>query len=226
MNQIKKYLAYFVIIAALVAAALLVSKLRELDARALHPDSPGAETAGANRPERGAIFTKPAESGRMSSSELAWMLREKVALDVMERMVSGGNELDAYNARSSEYNELASAVAYSEGDMAAAVRVVEAAKGEIVSEAIDEAMALATPESVSGDSSAGATWRAQKYLSVMGYYPGPVDGKENKTTSDAIKKLEIKAGVPATGRADESLAEKLREAWITQNIPQSVSFGK
>ena len=171
-------------------------------------------------------FVKPHSSGRMNSSQLAWMLREKIVLDIMERMVSGGPELEAYNMRVREYNALAAAIEYKESEMASAFRLVEEMKGDITRDAVMETITLAMPIKAMADSKVGTIWRAQKFLSLFGYYPVVIDGEENDGTLSAVKMYELKSDKPITGRIDESLAEDLAESWITRNTPRDVSLGR
>jgi hypothetical protein len=161
----------------------------------------------------------------MDSARLAWMLREKIILDVMERMVTGGVELNVYNERVRKYNELAAAIEYKESEMAAAKRAVENMKGEIVRDAMTETIALSMPLKAQGDPMSGAVWRVQKYLSMLGYYPGRVDGVSNEGTVSAVKMFELKSDAPVTGRIDEKLADALAGLWVSRNTPASVGLG-
>jgi hypothetical protein len=222
MDSFKKYLAYFAIIAALASGALIANAL--MKAREYGRDEYSAPDAPRASP--GELFAKPRASGPMNAAELAWLMRERITLDVMERMVFGGLELDEYNRRVSEYNDLASSIEYRESDMSSAERVTGGAKLDIVSAAVDETMTLTMPLGIRGDESANVTWRAQKYLRALGYYPGPPDGKQNEGTLSAVKKFELWSDIPQTGRIDENLAGKLREAWIARNIPASVGLGR
>jgi len=54
--------------------------------------------------------------------------------------------------------------------------------------------------------------RAQGFLSVLGYSPGPIDGEMGDRTRDAIMAFEADQGLPRTGRVDAVLIERLERA--------------
>jgi localization factor PodJL len=54
--------------------------------------------------------------------------------------------------------------------------------------------------------------RAQGFLSVLGYSPGPIDGQMGDRTRDAIMAFEADQGLPRTGRVDAVLIERLERA--------------
>ena len=54
--------------------------------------------------------------------------------------------------------------------------------------------------------------RAQGFLSVLGYGPGPLDGQIGDRTRDAIMSFEADQGLPRTGRVDPVLVERLERA--------------
>ncbi len=54
--------------------------------------------------------------------------------------------------------------------------------------------------------------RAQGFLSVLGYAPGPIDGEMGGRTRDAIMAFEADQGLPRTGRVDAVLIERLERA--------------
>jgi hypothetical protein len=219
----KKYLAYAVIMIVLAGAALFVSEIREADEYTRHPESVQSG-AVAVRPRTGEVFAKPGGDGPRSSAELAWILREKIALDVMERMVTGGIELDVYNDRVREYNRLSSNVEYRESDMAAAERAVQDKKGGIVRETVSETIALSMPLKTRNDGQANVVWRVQKYLALLGYYPGRINGEENEGTISAVKMFEIRSDAEESGKIDERLAGVLSEIWITRNTPAAAGL--
>ncbi|MDR3166171.1 MAG: peptidoglycan-binding protein [Synergistaceae bacterium] len=221
MGTLKKYLAYAIILAVLSAVAVFLNELRVTREYAEHPEYAARTTPP---PADGEEFKKPARSGLMNSAELAWMLRERMILDVTERMIPDGREL-GYNARAREYNNLAAAIEYKESAMNSAASLVERSKAEIIRIAEDEAMSLVMPESLKKDARASVVWRVQKYLKLLGYYAGDITGKEDRNTTAAVKTFEIRTDSEPTGKIDESLAKELREIWISRNIPDTVGFG-
>ncbi|MHA6287381.1 peptidoglycan-binding protein [Maricaulis sp. CAU 1757] len=54
--------------------------------------------------------------------------------------------------------------------------------------------------------------RAQGFLSVLGYTPGPIDGMIGTQTRDAIMQFENDQGLSPTGRIDAALLEQLAQA--------------
>ena len=54
--------------------------------------------------------------------------------------------------------------------------------------------------------------RAQGFLSVLGYGPGPIDGQMGDRTREAIMAFEADQGLPRTGRVDAVLIERLERA--------------
>ncbi|MDR1509590.1 MAG: peptidoglycan-binding protein [Synergistaceae bacterium] len=227
MDRAKKYLFYAVILLILAGAALFIHEASTLRWYALYPE---ASVGGAPHDTRapysapGTAFSRPSGKNPMNAADLAWILRERIALGVMERMAAGGAELAAYNERVREYNRVAGAIEYRESDMLAAERLVEGLKGDIVRETDAEIMSVAIPLSVLNDDRASLVWQVQKYLNLLGYYPGEANGKESKGTTSAVKMFELKSGVQVTGRIDERLSAALREFWISRNIPVTVGF--
>jgi hypothetical protein len=224
MGALKKYLAYAIILAVLSAAAIFLNELRMAREYAEHPEYT-LNTTPAAAPADEEEYAKPAQSGLMDSPELAWMLRERIILDVWEPIVSDGTVLDRYNVRVKEYNALATAIEYKESAMNSAVSLVEGAKVEIARSAEEEAMSLVLPEKIKKDARAEIVWRVQKYLKLLGYYAGDVTGKEDGNTEAAVKIFEIRTDSEATGKIDETLANELREIWISRNIPNTVGVG-
>ncbi|MEC9251228.1 MAG: peptidoglycan-binding protein [Pseudomonadota bacterium] len=54
--------------------------------------------------------------------------------------------------------------------------------------------------------------RAQGFLSVLGYGPGPIDGAIGQRTREAIMAFEADQGLPRTGHVDDVLLERLSRA--------------
>lgn len=54
--------------------------------------------------------------------------------------------------------------------------------------------------------------RAQGFLSVLGYRPGPIDGAIGERTREAIMAFEADQGLPRTGHVDDVLLERLSRA--------------
>lgn len=59
----------------------------------------------------------------------------------------------------------------------------------------------------------------QEVLEALGYAPGPVDGLFGQRTSRAIAAFQADAGLPADGRPDEALLERMTEALARETAP-------
>jgi len=225
MNLLKKTAIYAVIIAALVAASMFAGELRSINYDAERQT--GARPAPRGSARSGEFIRPPEErNGPMSEPELAWLMRERITLDVMEGVVTGGGALDAYNDRARGYNRLAAAIQYKESDMASAERAVNSMKRVLVSGALDEAMLMCMPDTALRDGRVAIIWRAQKYLKMFGYYPGEADGRENESTASALKLFLMRQGLPDAGIIDEALVSSLRELWIDRHIPENAGFSR
>ena len=151
MGALKKYLVYAVILAVLSAGALFLNELRTAREYAEHPEYAVKATPPPSDRE---VFKKPAQSGLMDLPDLAWMLRERIILDVWASIIADGPERERYNARVREYNNLAVAIEFRESAMNSASGLVERSKGEIVRSAEDEAMSLVMPDNIEKDARA------------------------------------------------------------------------
>ncbi|MDR3279223.1 MAG: peptidoglycan-binding protein [Synergistaceae bacterium] len=224
MNFVKKFLLYTVIIAVLAAVSLFVNELMSLNYKDENPRA--AQNQGVSPVVGTGDFVRPGDErdGPMSAPELAWLMRERIALDAMVDIVTDGRALETYNDRVRDYNRLAVAIQYRESDMRSAERLVESMKGDIASAAADEAMALSMPGDVKQDVRAATVWHVQKYLKLLRYYPGETNGRENEGTIAAVRMYQVRSDIPETGLVDEELAQTLRELWIARKIPKNVGF--
>ncbi|MDR1917236.1 MAG: peptidoglycan-binding protein [Synergistaceae bacterium] len=230
MNGMKKFLIYTVVISFLILASYIVNEVREVRYMIQNPD---VYVKNARAPldvaSASGDFVRPdaARRGVWSAPELAWLLRERIKLDVMEKLVDRGESLGSYNDMVEEYNILARIIEYRERDMKRAEDLVEERKTDIVSDALDESMNMMMPERVklaSSNERSRTIWSAQKYLHLMGLYQGALSGEENDETKYAIKTFQIGASLPVDGLADEELVSHLRTLWITRNTPSKVGF--
>ncbi|MDR1965156.1 MAG: peptidoglycan-binding protein [Synergistaceae bacterium] len=227
MGASKKYLILAAIAIILAVAAFWLHEIRTMREYIEHPEL--ILRTGEAQPQRAPPcggFARPAaeRSGPMGAPELAWMLRERIALDVMEAIAEGGAELEVYNGRVRDYNELAASIEYREGELRTAVRLVEEAKGEIVRDAESEMLAIAMPPETKKDERASTVWRVQKYLKMLGYYPNAPDGREGEGTVSAVKTFQVRSNSPPTGVIDEELAQALRALWMSRVTPAQVGF--
>jgi hypothetical protein len=56
----------------------------------------------------------------------------------------------------------------------------------------------------------GDVMQAQRLLTALGYYKGPIDGKEGGATQAAVKQFETAQGLPITGVITPSLISRMR----------------
>ena len=220
----RKFLAYFVTLALLVAAALVANEVRQTREVIRNPQ---VSTLSAPRAAPTGDAENPSEppAGKEKSwsvDDLAWALKERIVLDILEDFAASQPEIDAYNERVTAYNKRASLISYKESDMAAAVRLVESQKEEIVRAALREASAA--PKLPHGDAAFERVWRAQSYLRAMGYYLGTVDGEMNGDTEYAIMNYQVHIETGSTGTIDEALLLQLEESLTIRYTPEEVGF--
>jgi hypothetical protein len=238
----KKFLLYGIVIFTLVLTSFVAREVAEVWDRLDNPDryiretpAPRASSPAPDTPNTQKNFARPlpGERGAWSVPELAWILRERIELNVMEALVGDGDSsktpkpLEIYNGRVEEYNALASVIEYRERDMRAAEDLVEGEKAGIVRDAFDEALDMTMPERVREARDGGEArdiWTVQKFLKIMGLYQGALSGSMDSATEYAVKMFQIGAGAPVTGRADAALAKSLRDLWIARNTPDRVGF--
>ena len=58
--------------------------------------------------------------------------------------------------------------------------------------------------------SPGDVMQAQRLLTALGYYKGPIDGKEGGQTQTAVRQFETAQGLPITGTITPSLVNRMR----------------
>lgn len=166
----------------------------------------------------------PGKKGNLTSSELAWALREQVALDVMADLVDGQNGIAMYNDRTTRYNELVGNVEYMESDMWAAVSRIESDREAIVSEAVDEALDASFPEALRADKTAGRIWKAQLFLRLRGLYLSKPTGNMDDDTTYAVKAYQMQRKEPQTGRVDRKLLSQLKTDYLYGKRGMKIGF--
>lgn len=221
---LRKFLAYLVILVLLVAVAFVVNEVRQTrevirnpQVSTLSAPRPAPNGEAERAPEAPAGKEKP-----WSVDDLAWALRERIVLDILEDFASAQPEIDAYNERVAAYNKRASLISYKEADMVEAVRLVESHKEGVVREALLEASAA--PKLPHGDATFERVWRVQSYLKAMGYYLGTVDGEMNGDTEYAIMNYQVHIETEPSGAIDEALLHQLEESLTIRYTPESVGF--
>lgn len=218
----RKILVYVVVVLIIATLAYVISEVTMTREVVRDPEVRTLPAQGT--PVNGTAFTEPV-SGKdkpWTVDELAWALKERVVLDILEAFASTEVEIDAYNERVAEYDELASVIHYRDADMAEAVRLVYSQKETIVREALHEASAA--PKLPHGDEEFERVWRAQSYLRAMGYYLGTIDGKANDDTDYAVMSYQINVEEEPTGTVDEKLLSQLEESLVIGYTPETVSF--
>ena len=216
----KKMFVYAVLLAALAGTAFVVHEVRMANEVVRHPELfTGGGASPTLREEAAFAKPPPGKRERMTASELAWMLKESIELDVLGPFATRGGALDAYNARTRAYNERAETITFVDVDMAAAKRRVEVSLDEIVHGAIDGALAASMPDT--GDRTVRT---AQTYLRAMGLYPSEPDGRESGETAHAVRTFQMATGLPVTGEIDEKLLGHLRDALAKKLRPEKIGF--
>ena len=220
----RKFLAYFVILVLLVAVAFVVNEVRQTREVIRNPQVSTLSAPRAAPAGDGAVSLEPpaGKEKPWSVDELAWALKERIVLDILEDFAVAQPEIDAYNERTVAYNKRASLISYKESDMAEAIRLVESHKEEIVRAALQEASTA--PKLPHGDAAFERLWRVQSYLKAMGYYLGTVDGEKNGDTEYAIMGYQVHVEVEPTGAVDEALLQQLEESLTIRYTPERVGF--
>jgi hypothetical protein len=232
LKKLKKSAIYAFIIALLAAAAFVVNEVRMTRDVMENPKLfVGGVNAGTASPpaENAEKFLIPRDvptgsSSRLSASELAWLLRERIILDVLQDFADRGGPLDSYNDRVRAYNELAGVVEYKEGDMRTAELRVEEIKERVVEDAMDEALERSMPPDIRSGGGSAVIWTAQKLLSAEGFYLGEPDGREGGPTAHAARMFQTASGADPGGAIDSALVSRLRAAYIRRRTPASVGF--
>lgn len=215
-RRLYKLLAYSSIIVFLVAAGLIAGNV--MQTRDAAP-SRGASVSGNAK-----LLSLP-DAGKnavWSVSDLAWVLEERIVLDVMEAFASAQEDVEEYNERVLRYNDRASAIVYRDSEMEEAVRLVEAKKAEIVRSAVLEASSA--PKIPHGDEEFETIWRAQSCLAAIGFYLGRVDGRMDGDTEYAIMSYQVDIGLEPTGTLDGDLLSRLEEGLLARYTPEEVGF--
>ncbi|MDR1884977.1 MAG: peptidoglycan-binding protein [Synergistaceae bacterium] len=222
----KKLIAYAAAIIILLCASVVTFAVMTTRDVIRNPGDFVSRPVASTASRLGEDFSMPpaGAEGRMNASELAWMLRERIVMDVMEPFAMRGPALESYNERVRAYNDRARAIAYVDSDMNAAKRMVEERKGEIVRETINAALKLSMPPDVSGDESSQRLWTVQMLLRALAIYPDEPSGRESDGTAYAIKSYETAIGLPPTGTVDDALVSRLIETCAAKLAPADVGF--
>lgn len=221
----KKVFAYLAVLLLLVAASVVVNDWRVERELEENPDLLAGGEGGTPRDDRDYAMPPPGPLGRpMFVSELAWMLRERMALDVLEDFADEGAALEAYNERVAAYNQRAVEIEYRAGELLTAEKRVDAEKGRIVADALDEGLRLAMPDEWRGNAAAARIWTVQKFLKLLGFYAGRVTGRTSATTEMAIRLYLERTGDAWSGSVDDALAGRLRNDYLAARTPERVGF--
>lgn len=222
----KKFAAYVAVLIVLAAVSFVVGEVRTTWDVVRNPDvrTGGSEPIPRSATSSDFVVPQAGAERNMSASELAWLLRERIVLDVWEDFTERDQGRELYNERVRAYNEHAAVISYHDSDMRVAEARVERMKRDIVEDAVAEATQALMPQEIQNDTRAREVWRAQKYLYMAGSYHKRPSGREDEETAYAVKLYQTRAGVDATGRIDEALLSHLEEAYLAKRTPASVGF--
>jgi hypothetical protein len=230
-NNGKKLAAYLAVLMFLAAASLVA---REVSLARQIVRNPELFVSGAEKsppPSRAAResapFTKPASESLepMNASELAWVMRERLTLGVIGEFIGPGSDSSSYNDRIDEFNKAASVVRATESNIGAAKKRVMESRGKILSDAIDEAVAIAAPKKLEGDERAKTVWEAQSYLRRLAIFLGQPDGAEGGDTVYAVKLYQMRKNMPQTGVIDDALLLALRSDYLGKKMREDDNIG-
>jgi hypothetical protein len=228
-DNVKKLIAYAAILAVIAGAVLVVMEVSLTRQAVRNPGlfatEPPDGRPSPRQPRDEPLFVKPPARGEdpLSPSEVAWVLRERVALDVIGDFMTRGADASAYNERIREYNGMASSIRASDNALSTAKRRVIELKGEIVEESLREAMEIAAPRQIKGDTRAETVWEAQTYLRKLGVFSGRPDGVSGGDTDYAVRTFQIRAGMEITGEIDDKLLSRLRADYAEKKVREDIS---
>lgn len=208
----KKLLAYTVIIAVLILCAFFWQGKRAARELARAPEDAPVPAPFRQQPEQ---YKKPlpGKMGNLTASELAWVLRERLSLDLMLELAGGRSGVAAYNERRDLFNELAGQFEYMESDMNAALKLVESDREAIASRAVDDALA--------GENE---IWRAQQFLRLRGLYLANPTGTMNRDTEYAVKMYQLQRNEPQTGVVSIKLLDTLKADYLRERSGKEILF--
>lgn len=190
-----------------------------------YPEPGPSETEGVGHPLPSSpveSYKKPApdRKGNLTSSELAWALRERLTMNIWADLAEGARGAAAYNERTKRYNELVGRFEYTESDMWEALSRVESDRGKIASDAVDEMMDACAP----ADRTARMIWKAQRFLRLRGLYLSSPTGRMDENTAYAVKMYQMQRRETQTGRVDQKLLEQLKQDYLREKRGVKIGF--
>jgi len=155
-------------------------------------------------------YTKPptGEYQVLSVPEIRWCLRERIRLNVFQKLSNNNAQIRKYNRFVAIYNSRCGRFKYRRGDLARAKRQVLDDEDVIVSRALEK-----DAHSLGISKARGASdlvYEIQFRLKNQGYNPGPIDGLFGSSTRSAIIRYERRHGYPATGTPTKKVLALLR----------------
>ena len=160
----------------------------------------------------------------LSLPELRWCMREDIRIEVLETRSAGSYAARFYEAVS-DYNRRCTVFKYRGNDLAMARRDIDTARSWIVAEALAEALASTEEhDNLAAPGYSPLTRDIQELLTVVGYAPGPVDGRYGPQTRTAVESFERDRGWPASGRVSELLRKELLERVRSANASEAHLF--
>jgi hypothetical protein len=180
-----------------------------------------------NSPIADITYEKPpvGTNNVLSLSQIRWVLKEGIRIDTMRELVVTNEAIDEFNKIVDDYNNRGASFRYRERDLQRARREVEANRGQIVTEAIDDARRFersrqpqGTPKPQAAYSNSLPAAERKKYieeiqqlLTDLGYDTNGVDGKVGRDTTTAVKAFQKDSGLKQDGKIDQNLIDSLRK---------------
>jgi hypothetical protein len=223
----KKLLAYFVILIVLAALSAIAWELYISKQYHERPEifSNGKNNAPDNVTQSAETFVRPSSGAKeLSARELAWLLRERIVLDIIADFVNSNANRAEFNSRLGIYNELAEAPKVTESTIKSASSILNGELESIINDAIKEAANAAVPEKIAGDALARGIWEVQTYLKISSIYLKNPTGVMDKDTVYAIKEFESRLGEKnPRGEVTPSLISRLRGVYSQRKLKQASS---
>lgn len=163
----------------------------------------------------------------LSVPQICWCKREAIRIDSMRGVIDSKQGTDDFNRIVDDYNRRCSSYQYRPGSLERALAMIEAQRGRIAADAVNDALDLnsryrsGTPEQSDREPpwarNMEAVREVQELLTQLGYKPGTIDGQFGKRTEDAIKSFQRDSGNPDVGLIDQELVNQLRGRKYTKD---------
>jgi peptidoglycan hydrolase-like protein with peptidoglycan-binding domain len=221
-------------IGAIVFLVIIISNTSKQPSYQAPAYSPPSQANSTTTPSRSAPSIQPSRSSRptedrppagqnhvLSTSQIRYCLAENIRIDGARSVVDNYNDshVDRFNAMIDDYNSRCGEYRYRRGALESARRDIEPYRSELQAEGQNRLARGAPVQSSSTPAPSRRTPDAtvlviQRKLNELGYDVGTPDGLMGRKTRSAIIEFQQNRGLPATGKADQTLLRQLESARI------------